>query len=73
MVPIPSGKLIVPGLSSERFNSLRTGDHSIILCVCAQWCLTLCNPVELPGSSVQGIFQARILEQVAISYLRDSS
>ena len=36
MVPVPSGKLIVPGLSSERFNSLRTGDHSIILCVCAR-------------------------------------
>ena len=34
MVPVPSGKLIVPGLSSERFNSLRTGDYSIILCVC---------------------------------------
>ena len=33
----------------------------------------LWNPVELPGSSVQGIFQARILEQVAISYSRDSS
>ena len=31
---------------------------------------TICSPVghSLPGSSVHGIFQARILEQVAISY-----
>ena len=36
---------------------------------------TLCNPTEYspPGSSVNGIFQARILEQVAISYCRVSS
>ena len=34
-----------------------------------QSCLTLCNPMVwgLPGSSVHGIFQARILEWVAIS------
>ena len=36
---------------------------------------TLCNPVDcnLPGSSVYGIFQARILEWVAISFSRRSS
>ena len=45
------------------------------VCTCAQWYLTLCNPVDgiLPGSSVHGIFQARILELVAISYSRTSS
>ena len=34
-----------------------------------QLCLTLCDPMDgsLPGSSVHGIFQARILEWVAIS------
>ena len=34
-----------------------------------QSCLTLCNPMDgtLPGSSVHGILQARILEWVAIS------
>ena len=34
----------------------------------AQSCLTLCDPMDcsLPGSSVHGIFQARILEWVAI-------
>ena len=38
-------------------------------------CLTLCNPVDYgpPGSSVHGIFQARILEWVAISFSRGSS
>ena len=40
----------------------------------AQSCLTLCNPMDcsLPGSSVHGIFQTRILEWVAISFSRRS-
>ena len=35
-----------------------------------QLCLTLCDPMDcsLTGSSVHGIFQARILEWVAISF-----
>ena len=38
-------------------------------------CLALCDPTDynLPGSSVHGIFQARILDWVAISYSRGSS
>ena len=47
------------------------------VCVCSvtQSCLTFCNPMgySLPGSSVHGIFQARILEWVAISSSRGSS
>ena len=45
------------------------------MCVCAQWCSTLCDPVDCspPGSAVHGICQARILEQVAISHSRGSS
>ena len=41
----------------------------------AQSCLTLCDPVDYspPGFSVHGIFQARILEWVAISFSRRSS
>ena len=41
----------------------------------AQSCLTLCDPVDCspPGSSVHGILQARILEQVAISFPRGSN
>ena len=40
-----------------------------------QSCPTLCDPMGygLPGSSVHGIFQARILEWVAISFSRGSS
>ena len=39
-----------------------------------QPCLTLCDPVDcsLPGSSVHGILQARILEWVAIPFSRGS-
>ena len=45
------------------------------LCMHAQSCPTLCNPNDCspPGSSVHGIFQARILEWVAIFYSRGSS
>ena len=41
----------------------------------AQWCLTLCNPMDcrLPVSSVYGILQAKILEWDAISSSRGSS
>ena len=44
-------------------------------CVCAQSCLTLCDPMDCSpsGSSVHGIFQSRILEWVAISFSRRSS
>ena len=41
--------------------------------VVAQSCLTLCDPVDcsLQGSPVHGIFQARVLEWVAISFSRE--
>ena len=41
----------------------------------AQSCPTLCNPVDcsLPGFSIHGILQARILEWVAISFSKESS
>ena len=51
----------------------------LLSCVCtcsvAQLCLTPCDPVDysLPGSSVHGILQARILKWVAISFSRGSS
>ena len=40
-----------------------------------QSCPTLCNPMDgsLPGSSVHGIFQARVLEWTAIAFSRGSS
>ena len=47
----------------------------LVLCVHAQLCLTLWDPMDcrLPGFSVHGISQVRILEWTAISYFRGSS
>ena len=44
-------------------------------CSAAQSCLTLWDPMDcsLPGSSIHGIFQARVQEWVAISFFRGSS
>ena len=41
----------------------------------AQSCPTLCDPMDcsLPSSSVHGIFQAIVLEWIAISFSRESS
>ena len=41
----------------------------------AQSWATLCDPMDcsLPGSSVHGIFQAIVLEWIAISFSRESS
>ena len=41
----------------------------------AQSCLTLCDPMDCspPGSSVHGIFQAGVLEWVAVSFSKGSS
>ena len=46
-----------------------------ILAAAAQSCPTLCDPIDSspPGFSAHGIFQARILEWVAISSSRGSS
>ena len=45
---------------------------SYLMCMCAHSCLTLCDSMDcsLPGSSIHGIFQGRILEWVAISLSR---
>ena len=41
----------------------------------SQSCQTLCNPMDssLPGSSVHGIAQARILEWIAIPFSKECS
>ena len=56
------------------------GCHFLLQCMnvkseseVAQSCPTLSMDCSLPGSSVHGIFQARILEWVAISSSRGSS
>ena len=47
----------------------------VVLCLVSQSCPTLCDPMDCspPGSSVQGILQARILEWVAMPSSRRSS
>ena len=47
----------------------------VCVCLVAQSCLTLCNPMDCSpsGSTVHGISQARILEWVAIPFSRGSS
>ena len=49
----------------------------LFICECSvtQSCLTLCDPMDwsLPGTSVHGILQARMLEWVTISFSRGSS
>ena len=44
------------------------------MCSVAQLCSTLCDPMDCspPGSSVHGIFQARILEWRAIPFSKKS-
>ena len=46
-----------------------------LLCSVVKSCLILCNYMDcsLPGSSVCGVFQARILEQVPTAHSRGSS
>ena len=41
----------------------------------AQLCPTLCDPMDcsLPGSSIHGILQVRVLEWIAVSFSRRSS
>ena len=66
---------------TERFHFQELYIHIykyIFICVRARLllsCLTLCDPLDysLPGSSVHGILQARILEWVAIYSSRGSS
>ena len=49
--------------------------HSMNACLVAESCLTFCDPKDCSpsGSSVHGIFPARLLEGVAISSPRGSS
>ena len=58
-------------------DSLPPHDHFLLQCMkvkseseVAQSCLILSDPMDcsLPGSSVHGIFQARVLEWVAIAF-----
>ena len=64
------------GLNIEKTKIMASSPISSVQFISVtQSCLTLCDTMDcsLPGSSVQGIFQAIILEWVAISSSRGSS
>ena len=79
LFPLPS----LPPDSAVRYlirqllNSIHGAIGRMLLCCCwvAKSCPTLCDPIDCspPVSSVHGIFQARILEWIAISFSRESS
>ena len=67
----------LPHLWDSPGKNTGVGCHFLLQCMkvksereVAQLCLTLCDPMDcsLPGSSVHGIFQARVLEWGAIAF-----
>jgi len=66
----PRVKLIIQWVLAIHIGSLR---FVILVYICTQSCPILCDPMNCspPGFPVHGIFQARILGWVAISYSRD--
>ena len=70
-VPVQNSASVQSKISVDQMFYLIT----LCLCMCAQSCRTLCNPVDCspPGFSVHGIPQTKTLEWVAISSSRGSS
>ena len=60
---MPGKTSIIMGVHSLQCTEKRPGGS-----VCAQLCPTLSDPMDcsLPGSSIHGIFQARVLEWVPL-------
>ena len=67
----------LPRLWDSPGKNTGVGCHFLLQCMkmkneseVAQSCLTLCDPMDcsLPGSSIHGIFQARVLEWGAIAF-----
>ena len=82
MCPVYPYSILTPLLNNEpnEYLAPRQKDPGFkvpesVLVLVAQSCPTFCEPIDysLPGSSVHGIFLARILEWVAISFSRGSS
>ena len=66
MISVPSEKQKSEPSTAKKDGKNRGIMSMLVPCVCiclvAQLCLTLCDPKDcsLPGSSIHGIFQARI-------------
>ena len=73
--PILEGSRLKPSHFFSFMMKPMQQDDVILSAKSLQSCLTLCDPVDCipPGSYVHGIYQARILEWVAISFSRGSS
>ena len=76
--PLVHGKIALHKTSPWYYKGLGTpgfAGESESVSEVAQSCPTLCDPMDcsLPGFSVHGILQARILEWVTISFSRGSS
>ena len=75
-------KLTRKNISETWERTLNEASVCVCVCVCVggggvksfQSCLTLCNPMDhsLPGSSIQGIHQTRILEWITMPSSRGS-
>ena len=65
---LPQACFGASGLEADHFVMLKWSEI-------ARSCPSLCNPMDcsLPGSSVHGLFQASVLECIAISFSRGSS
>ena len=61
------------GLENERGDEWTEGVSVTVQLLSRVWLCAIPRYLSLPGSSVHGIFQARILEQVAIPFSRGSS
>ena len=63
-----------PGSSADKESTCNAGVVVSSSSEVTQSCPTLCDPMDcnLPGSSVRGIFQAGVLEWVAIAFSRGS-
>ena len=75
----PLHRLTILHLSSVSWTALLNLVMCVCVCVCVwaqlpQLCPTLCNPMDhsVPGSSVHGILQARILEWVIMPSCKGS-
>ena len=62
-------------MANKHEKMLKIAHYSVQFSSVNQSCLTLCDPMgcSLPGSSVHGTFQARVLEWVDTSFSRGSS
>ena len=62
----------ITGMFTQMFSGWKESESESEV---TQSCPTLCNPMDcsLPGSSIHGILQAKVLEWVAISFSRGSS